>query len=82
MELDFISPAHHDDLLSIVTTPERSSGSSFTLRQQVFQQDDCRLLVNALVKLACIGPNLKARRIPDEVRQIVNVDTDTMAISG
>ena len=71
MEVDFIAPARHDDLLSIVTEPVKSGGSSFSLRQQIYRTDDDRLLVNALVKLACVGPDLKARRIPAEVRQIV-----------
>jgi acyl-CoA thioester hydrolase len=71
MEIDFIAPARHDDLLRIVTKPEQCSGSSFTVRQQIFRACDDRLLVNALVKLACVGPDLKARRIPKEVRQVV-----------
>jgi acyl-CoA thioester hydrolase len=76
MEVDFIAPARHDDLLSIVTSPVQSCGSSFSLRQQVYRACDDRLLVNALVKLACVGHDLKARRIPKEVRQSVNVQAD------
>ena len=71
MEVDFIAPARHDDLLSIETRPALGGGSSFSLRQQIFRTCDNRLLVKALVKLACVGPDLKARRIPKEVRQIV-----------
>ncbi len=82
MELDFISPARHDELLSIETIPEQSSGSSFTMRQQIFRKSDGKLLVNGLVKLACIGPGLKARRIPAEVRQIVDVDMGAGVTSG
>ena len=74
MELDFLAPARHDDLLRVVTKPEQSAGASFLLRQQIFRTGDNRLLVNALVKLACIGPDLKARRIPAEVRQLVEVE--------
>lgn len=73
MEIDFRSPARHDDLLTVETVPERSSGSSFTLRQHIFRSSDEKLLVSATVKLACIGPDLKARRIPAEVAQIVTV---------
>jgi acyl-CoA thioester hydrolase len=79
MEVDFMSPAHHDDLLNIVTKPVQSSGSSFSLQQQIFRTGDNRLLVNALVKLACIGSNLKAQRIPTKVRQLVEVETYTGA---
>jgi acyl-CoA thioester hydrolase len=74
IELDFVAPARHDDLLSVVTKPAHSSRSSFSLRQQIFRTGDHRLLVDALVKLACVGPDLKARRIPAEVRQVVAVE--------
>lgn len=69
MEVDFKAPARHDELLRIETRPERVSGSSFTLQQQAWRGDT--LLVNALVSLACIGPELKARRVPVAVRQIL-----------
>jgi len=80
MEVDFMFPARHDDLLSIVTKPAQSSGSSFSLRQQIYRTYDNRLLVNALVKLACVGPDLKARRIPTEVRQLVEHDAICEAV--
>jgi acyl-CoA thioester hydrolase len=73
MEINFRAPAHHDDLLKVATTPVHCSGSSFSLRQQIFRTRDDRLLVEAVVKLACIGPDQKARRIPKEVRQHVEV---------
>jgi acyl-CoA thioester hydrolase len=80
MELDFIAPARHDDLLCVVTRPAHSSRSSFTLQQQIVRTSDDRLLVDALVKLACVGPDLRARRIPAEVRQVVAVEADCGAV--
>lgn len=71
MEIDFKAPGRHDDLLAITTLPERVGGSSFTLRQQALRTADNRLLVEALVTLACVSPALKARRIPAEVRQLL-----------
>ncbi|MBI2354287.1 MAG: YbgC/FadM family acyl-CoA thioesterase [Deltaproteobacteria bacterium] len=71
MEIDFKAPALHDDLLSITTLPEKVCGSSFTLRQQALRPSDGRVLVDALVTLACVSPALKARRIPAEVRQVL-----------
>jgi acyl-CoA thioester hydrolase len=73
MEVDFLCPARHDDLLRIETKPAQCSGSSFSLYQQIYRSSDNRMLVDALVKLACVGPDLKARRIPAEVRQQVEV---------
>lgn len=75
MEIDFRSPARHDDLLSVVTAPAHCGGSSLSLRQQIFRSRDERLLVDALVKLACVGPDLKARRIPSVVRQAVEAES-------
>jgi len=80
MEIDFRAPAHHDDLLKVVTIPAHCGGSSFSLLQRIFRMSDDRLLVEAVVKLACIGPDLKARRIPKEVRQIVEIAADGLAL--
>lgn len=71
MEIDFKAPALHDDLLTITTQPERVANSSFCLRQQVLRSADGRLLVDALVTLACVSSDFKARRIPIEVRQVL-----------
>jgi len=80
MEVDFLSPARHDDLLSVETKPAQCSGASFSLRQRIYRTSDMKLIVNALVQLACVGPDLKARRIPSEVRQIVAAGAETEAL--
>jgi acyl-CoA thioester hydrolase len=69
MEIDFKAPARHDDLLRVTTLPLRVGGSSFELRQQVVRESDGKLLVELLVTLACVTPQLKARRIPAGVRE-------------
>ena len=71
MEIDFKFPARHDDLLHVATIPTRVGGSSFCLRQRITRKNDGCLLVDALVTLACVGSELKARRMPVEVRQIL-----------
>jgi len=72
MEIDFKAPARHDDLLQVITTPLRVGGSSFELRQQVHRASDGKLLVELLVTLACVTPQLKARRIPAGVRETLS----------
>jgi acyl-CoA thioester hydrolase len=72
MEIAFITPARHDDLLYVETTPELNKGASFTLRQRIYRKSDNRQLVDAAVKLACIGTDQKTRRIPVDVRNILN----------
>jgi acyl-CoA thioester hydrolase len=71
VEIDFRSPAFHDDLLSITTVPIELKGSSFTLHQQAVRNADGLLLADAVIKLACIGPTFKARRIPSSVRELL-----------
>jgi len=71
VEMDFRAPAVHDDLISIRTYPEQVKGSSFVLRQQAVRKVDGRLLADALITLACVGPELKARRIPPAARHLL-----------
>jgi acyl-CoA thioester hydrolase len=71
MEIDFKAPAVHDELVTVITRPERVGGSSFTVRQQAVRQSDGWLLVEAQVTLACISPQRKARRIPSHIRRML-----------
>ncbi len=71
MEIDFTSPARHDDLLVVTTMPKRVGGSSLCMHQRIVRKHDGKELVNADVTLACIGPQLKARRIPVDIRQVL-----------
>jgi acyl-CoA thioester hydrolase len=72
MAIDFKAPAKHDELLWVTTVPVRVGGSSFTLQQQVLRDADGQLLVQAEVTLACVTPGLKAKRIPREVRELLD----------
>lgn len=76
LEIDFKAPAVHDDLLSVVTYPVRVGGSSITLCQKIVRHNDGKLLVEGLVTLACINPAFKARRIPLEIRQMLEADLE------
>ena len=49
MSIDFKKPAHMDDVLDIVTTPEEVKGASVTLNQKVMRGDD------AAGRSACAG---------------------------
>jgi acyl-CoA thioester hydrolase len=79
LEIDFKSPALHDDLLVVTTTPIRVGGSSITLSQKIVRQIDNRLLVDGVVTLACISPALKARRIPLEIRTMLEAEQEKVA---
>lgn len=81
MELSFLSPAQHDDLLGILTIPEHVGGSSFVMRQRIERKSDGKLLVDARVTLACISPRLKARRIPSDIRRALEADVPQLQTS-
>jgi acyl-CoA thioester hydrolase len=78
LEIDFKAPALHDDLLFVTTTPNRVGGSSFTLSQKIVRQNDGKLLAEGLVTLACINPAFKARRIPLEIRRMLEAEQENV----
>jgi acyl-CoA thioester hydrolase len=64
MELDFRAPARHDDLLRVETVVRDVGKTTFTVAQRVLRDVDDALLVEALVTLACVGENLRPKRLP------------------
>lgn len=77
IEMDFKSPAFHDDLLAVETVPVRTGGSTFTLNQRIIRHRDRKLLVEGLVTLACINKDHKATRIPLAIRQLLKTVDST-----
>jgi acyl-CoA thioester hydrolase len=65
MTIDFLKPAHMDDVLDIVTTPIEVKGASITLLQHCRRGDD--LLVEARVRVAFVSGG-RAQRIPKPLR--------------
>ena len=65
MTIEFLKPAHMDDVLDIVTTPIEVKGASITLLQHCRRRDD--LLVEARVRVAFVSGG-KAQRIPKPLR--------------
>src|SRR5262249_20726334 len=71
MDIDFNKPAHMDDVLTIVTTPEEVKGASVVLNQKVMLGED--LLVEAIVRVAFV-PGGRARPIPKRLRAAMDAD--------
>jgi YbgC/YbaW family acyl-CoA thioester hydrolase len=65
-------PAVLDDDLLIETRIKEGRRSSVTFDQRIMREGDDRLLVEGTVKVACIGTNLKPRRMPEELRAIAD----------
>ena len=71
MSIDFRKPAHMDDVLSIVTTPEEVKGASVTLNQKVMRGED--LIVEAHVQVAFVSGG-RAKPIPKPLRVAMESD--------
>ena len=65
MQLDFLKPAHMDDILDIVTRPLEVRGASITLHQEVKRGE--ALLLDARVRVAFISEG-RAKPIPKPLR--------------
>lgn len=73
MTIDFKKPAHMDDVLTIVTTPEEVKGASVTLYQKVMRAED--LIVEAQVQVAFVSGG-RARPIPKPLRIAMKADQE------
>ena len=71
MNIEYLKPAHMDDVLTIVTSPAEIAGASLTLKQEVFRGET--LLLEALVKAAFVSGG-RARRIPEALRKAMAPD--------
>jgi len=78
MAIDFKKPAHMDDVLDIVTTPDEVKGASVMLNQKVMRGDE--LLVEARVQVAFVSGG-RARPIPKPLRIAMKADQDAGAAS-
>jgi acyl-CoA thioester hydrolase len=72
LEIDYRAPAVHDDLLRVETCVLEVGKTSFTLGQQVVRALDGKLLVDGKVTLACVGPGMKTKRLPEELLQVLH----------
>ncbi|MDA8125588.1 MAG: YbgC/FadM family acyl-CoA thioesterase [Deltaproteobacteria bacterium] len=64
LEIDYRAPALLDDLVRVETALLETAGATFTLSQKVIRSADGKLLVDAKLTLACIGPDGRPRRLP------------------
>jgi len=77
VEIDYKSPARHDNLLSITTLPVRTGGSSFTISHTVLRKSDDKVLAEGLITLVCVNNELKPVRIPAVLRAVLESTPET-----
>jgi acyl-CoA thioester hydrolase len=58
-------PARYDDLLEVTTEVEELGGAAFWLKNEVRRKGE--LLAEARVRIACMGDDGRARRVPAEI---------------
>jgi acyl-CoA thioester hydrolase len=71
IEINYRSPARLDDLLEVETSIVAVKNSSFVAAQKVSRKSDGKLLVEARVTLACVGEEMRAQRMPADLRQLL-----------
>lgn len=70
-ELSYRSPGFYDDLLRIETEVDRVGKTSVTFRHRVYRTEDRSLLVEGSATVVCVGRDLRPRRIPVEIRELL-----------
>lgn len=65
-EIDYVEPARLDDLLDVHTIVTDVGAARFDMKQRVMRNDD--IMVDLLVRLACINRAGRATRLPASLR--------------
>ena len=65
LTVEFIRPAHMDDLLEVRTTITSAKGARMTFQQGLWRDDEC--LATAEVDGACMTIRGRPRRLPPEI---------------
>lgn len=68
VNVKYRSPAGLDEDLVVETWIEKGGRSSVVFGQRILREGGERVLVEGAVKVACIGTNLRPRRLPEELR--------------
>jgi acyl-CoA thioester hydrolase len=79
MSIDFKKPAHMDDVLDVVTTPQEVKGASVMLNQKVMRGDE--LIVEAHVQVAFVSGG-RAKPIPKPLRVAMAADLESGGAQG
>lgn len=70
IEADYLSPAHFDDTLDVVTTTESITGARIHLKQEVLRAGE--VLFTALVTIVAIGEAGQPARLPANIRLLMH----------
>lgn len=77
VEVDYRRPATYDQRVRITTWPDRARSRSVTFRYDLERVDDDEPVARAEIVLVCVGEDGQVRRIPEEVRSLLEPGTST-----
>ncbi|WP_122899627.1 tol-pal system-associated acyl-CoA thioesterase [Acinetobacter sp. B51(2017)] len=69
ISLKYMRPILMDDLITVTATVVSCKSTSFVLQQNIYRGEI--MLASGEVELACIDANMKPRRLPDEMRELI-----------
>ena len=69
IDIEYLSPARHEDLLELHVEVQRHSGATTTIFAQLFRSNDNVLLMRATQTLAYIDTAMRAVRVPKTYRE-------------
>ena len=67
--LKYIRPIMMDDMITVTASVVSCKASSFVLQQNIYRGEI--MLASGEVELACLSTDMKPRRIPDEIRDLI-----------
>ena len=67
--LKYSRPILMDDLITVTASVVSCKASSFVLQQNIYRGEI--MLASGEVELACLSTDMKPRRIPDEIRDLI-----------
>lgn len=68
--LKYLSPGRYGDILLVETLVERAGPASIVFSHSIRREGTNQELVQATVKLGCVGSDLKPMRLPEELNGI------------
>ncbi len=71
-QIKYRSPARYDDLLEVQTRVLRVRGADLQLGYRIVRPEDGRVLALGSTTLACIDRDGRVRRLPAELRALLN----------
>ncbi len=75
-EIDYRAAGKLDDALIVQSRLQQMGNASITMLQDVLREDDSTLLAAMKLVIVCVNEQLKATRLPQEVRQLFEPITE------